>query len=48
MKKLLVKLLLVLAAILVLFSLCLLISSLHSKSAVNRYKEKLRAAGEKL
>ena len=46
MKKRWVKLLLVLATVLAVLCLRFLISSVHSKDAVNRYKEKLRAAGE--
>jgi hypothetical protein len=48
MKRWWVKLLLVLAAVLLLASAWLATSSVHSKSAVERYKDQLRAAGEKL
>lgn len=48
MKKWWVKLLIVLAAVVALISLAVGISGAHSKNAVERYKDQLRAAGEKL
>jgi hypothetical protein len=48
MKKWWVKLLLALAAAVVVVSVSVGISSVHSKSAAERYKDQLRAAGEKL
>jgi len=48
LKKWWVKLLLLLAAIVLGLAIVLVTSSVHSKSAVERYKDKLRAAGEKL
>jgi hypothetical protein len=48
MKKWWVKLLLGLGAILLVLLAWLLSSSVHSKSAVDQYKDKLRAGGEKL
>jgi hypothetical protein len=48
MKKWWVKLLLALAAVVLVTSLLVMISGAHSKNAVERYKDQLRAAGEKL
>jgi hypothetical protein len=48
MKKWWVKLLLVLAAVVLVLAVLVATSSVHSKSAVERYKDQLRAAGENL
>ncbi len=48
MKKWWIKLLLAIAVVVVLFAVWLSVSSVHSKSAVERYRDQLRAAGEKL
>ena len=48
MKKWWVKLLLVLAAVVLVIAVLVTTSSVHSKNAVDRYKDQLRAAGEKL
>jgi len=48
MKKWWVKLLLAIAAVVILLAVWLSLSSVHSKNGVERYKDQLRAAGEKL
>ena len=48
MKKWWVKLLLVLGVVLLALAILITTSSVHSKNTVERYKDQLRAAGEKL